>query len=140
MTDRRKLLVQVIERRFRSGGDGDPDSVARRAYDELAADLIPLVSESGFDALMARALQLAQREFPAGTESHGDEQPTRTIEQVSLWLERQDQRKTIAAAAAMFEALAALITTLIGESLTTRYLRKAWPEDSSAERSNGGKS
>ncbi len=111
-------------------------AVVRGAYDDLAVVLVPLVSQPGFDALVARAFQLAQREYPADAPP-GDGQGTEPFVQVGLWLERQDQRNTIDATAALFEALAALLTTLIGESLTTRYLRKAWPEGFSARRSKG---
>lgn len=112
-------------------------AVARQAYDDLAAVLVPLVSQPGFDALVARAFQLAQREYPADAAPGGDVQDTRPFVQIGRWLEYQDERHAIDAAAAMFDALAALLVTLIGESLTTQYLRKAWPADFSAGRSKG---
>jgi hypothetical protein len=137
-TDLRKLLRKVIARRARSAGDGAPmTAVARRVYDDLAVVLVPLVSQPGFDALVARAFQLAQREYPADAAPVGDGQDTEPFVQVGLWLDQQDQRNTIDAAAAMFAALAGLLVTLIGESLTTRYLQKAWPEGFSAGRSKG---
>lgn len=137
-TDLRKLLGKVIARRARSGDDGPAiAAVARRAYDDLAVVLVPLVSQAGFDALVARAFQLAQREYPAGAAPAGDTQDTDPFVQIGRWLELQETRNTIDAAGAIFEALAALLTTLIGEPLTTRYLRKAWPDGFSAERSKG---
>jgi hypothetical protein len=137
-TDLRKRIAKVIARRARSGEDGaTTTAVARRVYDDLAIVLVPLVSQPGFDALMARAFQLAQREYPTDVPPGGDRQDAEPFVPVGLWLERQDQRNTIDAAAAMFEALVALLTTLIGESLTTQYLRKAWPEDFPAGRSKG---
>ncbi len=59
--------------------------------------------------------------------------------EIARWLERQDPRNRVDATAAMFAAVAALLATLIGESLTTRYLRKAWPDGFSDERSKGKK-
>jgi len=132
----RTRLVKAMARR--AGQAGAPMAeLARDAYDELAVVLVPLVSQPGFDALVARAFQLAQREYPADASPGGDGQDTEPFVQVGLWLERQEERNAIDAAAAMFDALAALLTTLIGESLTTQYLRKAWPEDFSAGRSKG---
>jgi hypothetical protein len=136
--DLRKRLAKVIARRARSGEDGATmTAVVRGAYDDLAVVLVPLVSQPGFDALVARAFQLAQREYTADAPPVGDGQDTEPFVQVGLWLDQQDQRNTIDAAAAMFAALAGLLITLIGESLTTRYLQKAWPEDFSAGRSRG---
>lgn len=136
-TDVRTLLSSLITRRAGSGKAREPASVvARRTYDELAAVLVPLVSEAGFDALVKRALLLAQREYadlPA--DGHGKE--TDPAAQIALWLDRQDEADTIDAAAAMFAAVAELLTTLIGEPLTTRYLRKAWPDGFTDERSEG---
>jgi hypothetical protein len=143
MTDRdkidiRKRLVSVIARR--AGSEEDVAAVARRAYEELATVLVPLISEPGFEALVARAFQLTEREYPAGDgpqESNGKEKTAAPLGEIELWLERQDQRNRIDATAAMFAAVAALLATLIGESLTTRYLRKAWPDGFSGERSKG---
>ena len=47
---------------------------------------------------------------------------------MSFWLERQVPSTATEAAAAMFATFAELLAALIGESLTTRYLEKAWPD------------
>ncbi|HVS30415.1 MAG TPA: hypothetical protein VMS98_03070 [Thermoanaerobaculia bacterium] len=137
-TDFRERLVSLLARHARSGEAGAATSaVARRAYDDLAVVLVPLISRAGFDALVARAFQLAQREYPADAPPGGEGDETEPFAEVGLWLDRQNQRDTIDAAAAMFAVLAALLTTMIGEALTTRYLRKAWPDGFSAGRSKG---
>jgi hypothetical protein len=50
------------------------------------------------------------------------------LDQFSHWLEQQEPAIATEAAAAIFSTFAALLATLIGEPLTTRYLQKAWPE------------
>jgi len=110
--------------------------VARHAYDELAVVLVPLVSRAGFDALVRRAFDLARREFPAGPPA-GREAQEEPFLQIGLWVDQQDRRIAIEAAAAVFAALAGLLITLIGESLATRYLQKAWPEGFSGPRREG---
>jgi hypothetical protein len=122
-----KVAGGVIARRAGSGADAlAVAAAARRAYDDLAGALAPLISKAGVDALLARALHLAQREYPS--DLAGEEPAAEPLGQVSLWLERQDSAMATDAAAAMFAAFAALLATLIGEPLTTRYLRKAWPD------------
>ncbi len=136
-THLRKRLVKVIARRARSAEAGAPmAAAARHAYDELAVVLVPLVSEAGFDALVRRAFHLAQREYPLNA-GGGDVQEAEPFFPIGLWLDGQDRRVAIDAAAAVFAALAGLLIALIGESLTTRYLQKAWPEEFSIPRDKG---
>jgi hypothetical protein len=101
---------------------------ARLAQADLAAVFAPLISSSGVEALLGRAFDLAQREYPV-EERRGDScPPIESIAQVSRWLERQASSVATDAAAAMFAIFAELLAALIGEPLTTRYLEKAWPD------------
>lgn len=103
-------------------------AAARVTHDELTAVFAPLISSSGVEALWGRAFDLARREYPA-EEHTGDSRTTdEPFGQVTLWLERQIPAAATDAAAAMFAAFAQLLTTLIGEPLTMRYLEKAWPD------------
>jgi hypothetical protein len=130
------VVVRVLERRARSGADAAAVAAAiRRAYDELAGVLAPLIGQVGVDALVARALHLTRRDYPS--DQAADEQAAEQFAQVSLWLEQKDPTLATDAAAAMLARFAALLTTLIGEPLTTRYLRKAWPDAFSDTGSEG---
>jgi hypothetical protein len=122
-----KVVVTMLTRRAGSGADATGVATAvRSVYNDLAAALVPLISQAGVDALVGRALHLAAREYPP--DHAGEEQVAEAFGRVSLWLERQDRTAAIDAAAAMFVTFAALLGALIGEPLTTRYLRKAWPD------------
>ena len=124
----RQRLVRVITRRVGSStGASAVAAAARLTHDDLTAVLAPLISSAGVQALWGRAFDLAQREYPA-EKSSGDNSTTDDhFAQVSLWLERQIPSAATDAAAALFATFAQLLTTLIGEPLTTRYLEKAWP-------------
>jgi hypothetical protein len=132
---RERLMRVVTNHAATSAGAGaiDVAAAARRTHEQLTEVLAPLISEAGVDALFGRAFDLAQREFPAG-ERVGDNTPQRdTTNQepfgrASEWLERQAPSAVTDAAAAIFATFAELLTTLIGEPLTTRYLEKAWPD------------
>ena len=131
-----EAIVSVLTRRAGSGtGAAAVAAAARRAYDELATVLAPLISQVGVDALVARALHVTRRDYPS--DQAAEEEATEPFAQVSLWLEQQHPTLATDAAAAMFATFAALLTTLIGEPLTTRYLRKAWPDGFSDTRSEG---
>jgi len=125
--------VSVLTRHAGSGAG--VAAAARRAYDDLTPVLAPLISQVGVDALVARALHVTRRDYPS--DQAAEEEVTEPFAQVTLWLEQQDPTLAADAAAAMFTTFAALLTTLIGEPLMTRYLRKAWPDGFSETRSEG---
>ena len=130
-----EVVVSVLTRRAGSGAVAAAvAAAARRAYDDLATVLAPLISQVGVDALLARALHVTRRNYPSDQAAEEQAEP---FAQVTLWLEQQDPTFATDAAATMFATFAALLTTLIGEPLTTRYLRKAWPDGFSETRAEG---
>jgi hypothetical protein len=116
--------------RGRAGSSPDAETlllVTRRAYDDLAGVLVPLIGDVGLTALSARAMHLAQREYPAepGAETTSGDGPPESLER---WLQQLDQSLAPQAASWMLSVLGELLGTFIGESLTMRLLRKAWPD------------
>jgi hypothetical protein len=103
-------------------------AAAHRAYDDLARVSAPLIGEVGVDALTGRALHLAQQEYPWLAHSREPEQAEGKFAQVILCLERQDPEVATEAVGAVFATLTGLLVTFIGEPLTARLLRKAWPD------------
>ena len=115
-------------------------AAARQIQDDLTAVFAPLISSAGVEALSKRAFDLALREYAAeergGGKTQTDDEP---FGEVTRWLEKQGPSAATDAAAAMFATFAELLTTLIGEPLTTRYLEKAWPDGFSAAQPKGKK-
>ena len=103
-------------------------AAARRVYDDLARVSAPLIGDGGFDALTGRALHLAQREYPWLVHTRESGQTEGPFTQIASCLERQDPAVATEAAGAVFAILTGLLVTFIGEPLTTRLLRKAWPD------------
>jgi len=102
-------------------------AAARRTYDDLARVSVPLIGQVGVDALMGRALHLARREYPWLSSTRDPEQADAPFAQVIAGLERQDPAVATEAAGAVFATLTGLLVTFIGEPLTERLLRQAWP-------------
>lgn len=122
-----KAVVSMIRRRAGSSADATAVAAAAgRAYEDLVAALVPLISQAGLDALVGRALYLAAPGYPF--DHTGEKEAAEAFGQISLWLEGQDPTAATDAAAAIFTKFAALLAALIGQPLTTRYLRKAWPD------------
>ena len=125
----RRLALKVLAQHAGPGAGAKVlAAAARRAYDDLARVAAPLIGQVGVDALTGRALHLAQREYPWLVHPGDPEQPEGSFAQVISGLERQDPAVATAAAAALFATFTGLLVTFIGEPLTARLLRKAWPD------------
>jgi hypothetical protein len=103
-------------------------AAAHRAYDDLARVSAPLIGQVGVDALTGRALHLAQREYPWLAHTREPEQAEGPFAQVVVSLARQDPGVATEAAGAVFATFTGLLVTFIGEPLTLRLLRRAWPD------------
>jgi len=113
-----------------AGPEADAAAVAaaaRRAYDDLVRVLAPLIGQVGIDALGARAVHLAQREYPWLAKTRDPEQAESSLTDVSTSLEQQDPALAAEAAAAVLATFTGLLATLIGEPLTARLMHQAWP-------------
>jgi hypothetical protein len=103
-------------------------TAAHRAYDDLARVSAPLIGQAGVDALTGRALHLVQREYPWLVPTGETEPADGPLAQVMFCLERQDPAVATEAAGAVFATFTDLLVTFIGEPLTMRLLRQAWPD------------
>jgi hypothetical protein len=139
----RQLALKVLARHAGSAARAEAiAAAAQRAYDDLARVSAPLIGQVGVDALTARALHLAQRQYPQlvltreGTSACPEgaprtpppEQTDAPIAQFIFCLERQDPAVATEAAGAVFATFTGLLVTFIGEPLTTHLLRSAWPD------------
>ncbi len=125
----RQLALKVLAQHAGSAADAEAlAAAARRAYDDLARASAPLIGQVGVDALTGRTLYLAQRKYPWLVGTREPDQWKGPFAQITFCLERQDPAVATEAAGAVFAILTGLLVTFIGEPLTARLLRKAWPD------------
>jgi hypothetical protein len=125
----RELALSVLAQRAGPAAEAEAlAAAAQRAYDDLLRVSTPLIGQVGVDALMGRALHLAQQQFPWLLHTREPEQWAGPFAQVIFGLERQDPAVALEAAGAVFAIFIGLLVTFIGEPLTTGLLRKAWPD------------
>jgi hypothetical protein len=105
-----------------TGSAGECATAAGRIYDKLHAHLDPLLGAAGVQALLVRSAKLTQPQF-SFLEVAVVEDSTKLRER----LQAQDPAVATGSAAALFATFFALVTTFIGERLTTQILRRAWP-------------
>jgi hypothetical protein len=125
----RKRLLQALSREPEARVDSKVVAgSAVRLHDRLAARLSPLIGDVGVSALWTRSLYLTQREFAwlaRMPPSAPDESP---VTQLRLCLERQPPSTATEAAAAVLATFYGLLATLLGDALTIRLTREAWPD------------
>ena len=105
------------------GADGRAAIAAGRVYDKLHAHLAPLVGATGVESLFVRSAKLAQGELGFLADVSILEGSTKLRERLLA----QDSAIAIESAAVLFGTFFTLLTTFIGERLTTQVLRSAWP-------------
>ena len=113
-----------------AGSDADAKALATaalRLYGALAQQLTPLIGDGGVTALMARSMYLTQREFPWLADARDRDQSAGAISQVGFCLERQEPAVGGRAVVALFAMFGGLLANMIGDPLTIRLLRHAWP-------------
>jgi hypothetical protein len=125
-------LRQAVQRELtrEAGPDADAKGLAAavlRVYGALASHLAVLIGDGGVRALTARSLHLVQRDFPWLAEAQEPETSDGPFALLGLSLARQEPAVATEAATAALATLGGLLETLIGETLTSRVLRAAWP-------------
>ena len=107
-----------------AAGSDEPCAIAAaRVYEKLHEHLAPLVGAAGVQALFARSAKLANAGFDWPAEVAVAESSTG----LRAWLQGLEPVVANERAAALFGAFFSLITTFIGERLTSQALRSAWP-------------
>jgi hypothetical protein len=128
ITSLRQVAAYVLV--HHAGPDADAASLAaaaRRSFDELTTVLAPLIGQIGIDALAGRAVHLAQREYPWLANTRDPKNTDGPIAMVITSLQQHDAALAIEAAAAVLATFVRLLVTMIGEPLTARLMRQAWP-------------
>jgi hypothetical protein len=119
----RRLLAREV------GGSNDAPAIAlaaRRLCERFAQQLTPIIGNAGVSAIYLRTLHLAQRQFPslALIPPQGDGPFARVQES----LRGLEPGVASDAAIVVLTTASNLLESFIGEGLTTRLLRGAWPD------------
>jgi hypothetical protein len=130
----RQLARRVLARRAGGANGTNANGVeslvaaANRAYDDLVLASAPVIGQTGVDALIGRAVHLAQREFPWLPTAATRDRLGGSFADVLASLQKQDLAVATDATAAVFATFAGLLIIFIGESLTAHLLDRAWPD------------
>jgi len=127
-TWRQLALKALAHRAGATQGAGAFAAAAQRAYDDLARVSAPLIGQVGVDTLTGRTLYLVQQQYPWLLHTREPDRWTGPFNQIAFCLEQQDPAVAAEAAGAVFATLTGLLVNFIGQPITTRVLREAWPD------------
>ena len=124
-----KTARRLIAQEGQTAEDADDCAVAGRLHAKLFARLASLIGTSGARALWERSMKLTASEFPVLGKVDFKAKPTDSPADVLVTCLRGEAPEAIReTAVAVCAMLLALLATLIGERLTIRVLRAAWPD------------
>ena len=127
---RQQVFRRILARETGTGANATAiASAARRACEHLAEQLTPVIGDAGVAAICARSLHLTQRNFPGLAAVHASDQGESPFAPLQLSLAQQEPADAIEAAIALLATVSELLALFIGESLTSRLLYEAWPDD-----------
>ena len=127
---RQRVFRRMLEQEAGTSADGPAiAAAARRACERFAQQLTPLIGDAGVDAILARSLHLAQRNVPGLAPARSFDQRDGLCTLLQRSLEQQEPAAATEAAVVVLATVGELLASFIGESLTTRLLREAWPDD-----------
>ncbi|MDB5839627.1 MAG: hypothetical protein JWQ23_1579 [Herminiimonas sp.] len=125
--------LQLIREALAGAAGAGHDAVVDQTlwpWKQLAAHLTPVIGDAGFCALYGRTVRLAMSDFSWLTAV----EPAQTIDSLFLTLKEDfaatDVQSMAQANFALLERYTGLLSTLIGEMLTTRILNSAWNKGS----------
>ena len=132
MSNSEALRVPIRSLLAKDSGTG-PDSAtiadaAVSLCERLRRELVPLLGEGGVAALYARSLHLTKSEFPWLALARGAEPADAPFMQLRVCLGRQADAIAIEGASAFIATFCGLLISLIGDAMTSRLLREAWPD------------
>ena len=127
---RQRVFQRMLAREAGTGASApDIAAAARRLGERFAEQLNPLIGNAGVDAMLARSLHLAQRHVPGLAPVRVSDQTDGPFALLQRSLEQQEPAAATEAAVAILATVSEMLASFIGESLTTRLLREAWPDD-----------
>ena len=130
----RNVFRRLLAREAGMAADASATAAAaRRLCEHFAHQLTPLIGDAGVTAICARSLHLAQRDFPELASVRPFNHSAGPLAPLQSFLEQQEPTAATEVAVVVLATASELLASFIGESLTTRLLREAWPDDFAAD-------
>lgn len=100
-----------------------------RLWERLAAELISIIGDGGFQSLYSRSVHLVSKTFPWMVQIHPWQRTDSRFEDLKIGFTGRDAAEAGEASIALLITFVDLLATLIGEHLTNSIVRAAWGDD-----------
>jgi hypothetical protein len=127
--DRKKLIAQLLTPR--SPTRADASAFADRAlwsWERIAFHLKPLIGEAGFHSLYKRAIHLAGPECAGLTQLRHGSSTDKLFQQLRDDLMLLEEADTQRCSNALLNSFIELVSSMIGDGLSTQILHSAWKD------------
>lgn len=118
---------QVIARLV-GRSQGTVGQSSRQLWERLSLGLVALIGQEGFKALFERSLHLAGARFAWLNSAHTAGSEDDRLQALESVLQSRNPEESMHAAVVLLSTFTGLLSTLIGQNLTTNILRAAWGE------------
>jgi len=98
-------------------------------WEQLAAALVSIIGEGGFQSLYSRSVHLTSATFPWMAPNPASQPTNSRFASLKMSLEGRDSTEASEASITLLCTFIDILTLLIGEFLTTSILRTAWGDD-----------
>ena len=131
---RLRVFRRMLEREAGTGANAPAiAAAARRLCEHMSRQLTPLIGDAGVAAICARSLHLTERNVRGLASVRASAQGDAPFALLQLSLEQLEPAVATEATVALLDTVSELLGLFIGEGLTTRLLREAWPDDFAAD-------
>ena len=131
---RRRVFRRILAREAGAAADAPAiAAAARRACERFAEHLSPLIGDAGMAAICDRSLHLTDGNVRGLASVRASAQGSSQFALLQRFLEQQESAAATESAVAVLATSSELLASFIGENLTTRLLREAWPDDFAAD-------
>lgn len=129
----RDIRASTAQLMARGADAGQIADTAVSTWLGVSAALSPIIGERGVAALYKRSLYLSRTGYPWLAAAHEGELPSELYACLREALAQQTSSSAAAANDALLQTFYALLSDLIGGSLTERLLRSVWDNPSSGD-------
>ena len=125
------LRQQLVKRRMALPSEEEVAVTAIDLWEQMAAQIISIIGEGGFDSLYLRSVFLTQSTYPWLAVVLPQSKTDQRFKDLQISFEGQAPEQAKAANSLLLINFTDILASLIGEQLTIRLLRSAWGEDPS---------
>ena len=128
METRELLRQQLVKRRMSQPTEEEVAVTAIDLWEQMAAQIISIIGEGGFDSLYRRSVFLTQSTYPWLAVVLPQSKTDQRFKDLQISFEGQTPEQAKAANSLLLINFTDILASLIGEQLTIRLLRLAWGE------------